>query len=143
MNGMTLIVKTITRLILGFIVVFGVDVILYGHITPGGGFAGGVMLACVFILLFLSFGKDAALSIVPERTLSTWDSIGALCFLGIALFGFTQGLFFKDFISSGTPLRLISGGTIMWSNIAIGIKVSAGLFAVFAALALFRFGGER
>jgi multicomponent Na+:H+ antiporter subunit B len=143
MNGMTLIVKTITRLILGFIIVFAVSIVFYGHITPGGGFAGGVMLACVFILLVLAFGKDTAFRIVGEKALSAWDCIGALGFMGIALFGFTQGVFFKDFLTSGTPLRLISGGTIMWSNIAIGIKVSASLFAVFVALALFRINRER
>ena len=143
MNGMTIIVKTITRLILGFIIVFAVSIVFYGHITPGGGFAGGVMLACVFILLVLAFGKDTALRIAGEKALSAWDCVGALGFMGIALFGFTQGVFFKDFLTSGTPLRLISGGTIMWSNIAIGIKVSAGLFAVFVALALFRINRER
>jgi len=142
MNGMTLIVKTITRLILGFIIVFAASIVFYGHITPGGGFAGGVMLACVFILLVLAFGKDTALHIIGEKALSAWDCIGALGFMGIALFGFTQGVFFKDFLTSGTPLRLISGGTIMWSNIAIGVKVSASLFAVFVALALFRITRE-
>ena len=142
MNGMTLIVKTITRLILGFIIVFAVSIVFYGHLTPGGGFAGGVMLACVFILLVLAFGKDTANRIVGEKALSAWDCIGALGFMGIALFGFTQGVFFKDFLTSGTPLRLISGGTIMWSNIAIGIKVFASLFAVFGALALFRINRE-
>jgi len=143
MNGMTLIVKTITRLILGFTIVFAGSIVFYGHITPGGGFAGGVMLACVFILLVLAYGKDSALTIVGEKALSAWDSIGALGFLGIALFGFTQGVFFKDFITSGTPLRLISGGTVMWSNIAIGVKVSASLSAVFVVLALFRMTRER
>ncbi|NQT18078.1 MAG: MnhB domain-containing protein, partial [Planctomycetes bacterium] len=57
---MTPIVKTITRLILGFIVVFSASVILYGHITPGGGFAGGSMLACGFVLLLLAFGKEGS-----------------------------------------------------------------------------------
>ena len=61
MNGMTLIVKTITRLVLGFIVILSASTILYGHITPGGGFAGGVMIACGFILLVLAFGKNTVL----------------------------------------------------------------------------------
>ena len=138
MNGMTLIVKTITRLIIGFIVVFGIQVILYGHITPGGGFAGGVILACAFMLLMLAFGKKAVLDIVSERALSIWDCIGALGFLGIGAGGFFAGYFFTNFITHGTPLRLISGGTLMASNIAIGIKVSASLAAVLAGMALFR-----
>ena len=143
MNGMTLIVKTITRLVLGFIIIYAGSIILYGHLTPGGGFAGGVMLACAFILLVLAMGKNAALAIVSERKLSAWDCIGALAFLAIALLGYVTGDFFTNFIVRGTPLRLISGGTIMWSNIAIGIKVSASLFAVFIALACLRLTGER
>ena len=143
MNGMTLIVKTITRLVLGFIIIYSGSIILYGHLTPGGGFAGGVMLACAFILLVLAMGKNAALDIVTENKLSAWDCIGALAFLAIALIGYVTGDFFTNFIVRGTPLRLISGGTIMWSNIAIGIKVSASLFAVFIALACLRLTGER
>ena len=143
MNGMTLIVKTITRLIFGFIVVFAASIILYGHITPGGGFAGGVMLACAFILLVLAMGGKAALAIITERNLSAWDCIGAFGFLVIALIGLSIGNFFTNFLVRGTPLRLISGGTVMWSNIAIGIKVSACLFAVFLGLVYLRLNGDR
>ena len=143
MKGMTLIVKTITRLIFGFIIVFSASIILYGHITPGGGFAGGVMLACGFILLVLSFGKETALNIVGEKALSVWDCLGALGFLVIAILGFSGGFFFYNFLIKGTPLMLISGGTLMWSNIAIGIKVSASLLAIFIALSIFRMENEK
>ena len=137
MNGMTLIVKTITRLVLGFIIVFGASVVLYGHITPGGGFAGGVILACGFILLVLAFGKKIVLDIVGEWILSAWDSLGALGIFEIIFIGLFGGFAIRHYITEGTPLRLISGGTIMWSNILIGIKVTTFLFAVFMALALF------
>ena len=53
MNGMTLIVKQVTKLVIGFILVYSCAVVLYGHLSPGGGFVGGVMLACGFILLVL------------------------------------------------------------------------------------------
>lgn len=143
MNGMSLIVKTTTRLLFGFIIIFGVSIVLYGHITPGGGFAGGVMLACAFALLVLAFGKKIVLDIISEKTISEWECIGALGFLLIAILGFFGGPFFLNIISRGTPFRLISGGTIIWSNIAIGIKVSTGLFAVFVALVVFRIVRER
>ena len=143
MNGMTVIVKTITRLILGFILIFAVSTVLYGHITPGGGFAGGVMLACGFVLLVLAFGKAVALNIVNEKGLEVWDSVGSLMFWGIAVAGFSVGMYFTGFLDRGDPLRLISGGTILWSNIGIGIKVSAGILAAFIALAQFRMSGKR
>ncbi|MFC1490693.1 MnhB domain-containing protein [Candidatus Latescibacterota bacterium] len=138
MNGMTLIVKTATRLVVGFIVVFAAYMIFYGHLSPGGGFAGGTILACGFILIFLSFGKDSALAFMGDRELTLMDCLGAFGFFLIALIGFTNGAFFSNFIPRGTPLRLISGGTIMWSNIAIGIKVFASLYAVFLALVFLR-----
>jgi len=142
MKGMSLIVRTITRLLAGFILVYGAHIVLYGHLTPGGGFAGGVMLACGFILLVLSFGKEGALEIVSENAASAWDCIGALLFLFIALLGFTGRYFFFNFMGKGTQFDLISAGTPMWSNIAIGIKVWACLFLVFLMLAVFRMRDE-
>jgi len=142
MKGMSLIVRTITRLLVGFILVYGAHIVLYGHLTPGGGFAGGVMLACALILLVLAFGMKAALDIVSENAASAWDCIGALLFLLIALLGFTGQYFFKNFADKGTPFDLISAGTLMWSNIAIGIKVGACLFLVFLVLAVFRIRDE-
>ena len=55
MAGMTIIVKTISSWVKVLIIVFGVYIILFGHLTPGGGFAGGVILASSYILLMLAF----------------------------------------------------------------------------------------
>ncbi|MBA7558891.1 hypothetical protein ES708_00501 [subsurface metagenome] len=138
MNGMTLIVKTVTRLILGFIVVFGASIVIYGHITPGGGFAGGVMLSCAMILLVLSMGKTVVFDVFSEKKLSAWDTLAVLGIIEIMFIGLYGFFSLHSFFTEGTPLRLLSGGTIMWSNLNIGIKVSAFLFAVFMALAVFR-----
>ena len=45
-KGMTSIVKTVVRFTMGIIIIFGAYIVIYGHLTPGGGFAGGVILAC-------------------------------------------------------------------------------------------------
>ena len=52
-EGLSLIVKNITRLLSAFILLYGIYVVLYGHVSPGGGFTGGVILAAG--LLFTSF----------------------------------------------------------------------------------------
>jgi multisubunit Na+/H+ antiporter MnhB subunit len=135
--GMTLIVKTIGRLVINFIILFGVYIILYGHITPGGGFPGGVIVATAFILIMLAYGRDTALRKFGDTTASLLDNFGALSFLVIGLLGFLGGYFFINFLSPGTPFDLFSAGTIPLSNIAIGLKVSASLYAVFMALAIF------
>lgn len=143
MSGMTLIVKTITRLILGFIIVFAAGIILFGHITPGGGFAGGVMIACAFILLVLANGKKTVLDIFGDKAISNWDCAAILSVFEILVIGLFGQVFFKHYFTEGTPLRLISGGTIMWSNIAIGIRVSVFLFAAFMSLIVFRIIREK
>ena len=140
-QGMTLIVKTITRLVAAFIATYGIYIVLYGHLTPGGGFAGGVILACGFVLLVLAFGKDFALGILSQRGASIWDCLGAFAFLIVALLGYIGGTFFYNVIAKGKPFHLVSAGTIPLANIAIGIKVGACLFGVFIALVLFRMRG--
>ena len=137
-TGMTIIVKTITDFVVGFIVLFGAYIVLYGHITPGGGFAGGVIVACGFILIMLSHGRDVAYARLGEKTASILDSAGALAFLTIAWLGVSGGYFFLNVFAKGTPFRLLSSGTILANNLAIGLKVASSLFLVFSALAVFR-----
>ena len=138
MKGMTLIVKTITDFVVAFIVVFGAYIVLYGHLTPGGGFAGGVLIACAFILLMLAHGRDAAFARFPEKLAHIFDSGGAIAFLAIGFLGLSGGFFFLNVFGRGEMFRLFSSGMIFPLNIAIAFKVGSSLFLVFAALAMFR-----
>ena len=138
MKGMTIIVKTITDFVAAFIVVFGAYIVLYGHLTPGGGFAGGVIIACAFILLMLAHGRDVAFARLPEKAGHILDSSGALAFLLIGWVGVTGGFFFLNVFGRGDMFRLLSSGMILPLNIAIAFKVGSSLFLVFAALAIFR-----
>ena len=133
-KGMSLIVKTITRLTVGLILLFGIYIVLHGHLSPGGGFAGGVIIALCFVHLMLAFGKDTAVRKVSKNLASNLESIGALMFLSIALLGLIKGSFFLNILGKGTPFNLFSSGTILLSNIAISLKVGVGLFAIFLAL---------
>jgi len=138
MNGMSPIVKATTKVFMGFITVYSLNIIAYGHLTPGGGFAGGTMWACGFILLVLAFGKEDAFKIVSQRAASVADCLAAFTFLLVAILGISAGGFFVNFLSKGKEFNLVSAGTLLWLNIAIGIKVSACLFGVFVALAIFK-----
>ena len=134
--GMSLIVKTVTRLTVGLILLYGIYIVLHGHLSPGGGFAGGVIIALSFVHLMLAFGKDVAAAKVSANLASNLESIGALMFLGVALFGFLGGSFFLNILEKGVPFKLFSAGTIILSNIAISLKVGIGLFAIFLALVI-------
>lgn len=137
-KGMSIIVKTITRLTVGLILLYGIYIVSHGHVSPGGGFAGGVIIALSFIHLILAYGKETALKKLSEARASFLENLGAILFLSIALLGFTGGYFFLNFIPKGEPFRLFSAGLIPLYNIAISLKVGAGLFAIFIALVLLK-----
>ncbi|NQT33495.1 MAG: hypothetical protein HQ594_07475 [Candidatus Omnitrophica bacterium] len=142
-KGMSLIVKTITRLTVGLILLYGVYIVMHGHLSPGGGFAGGVIIALSFINIMLAYGKEDAFKKLSRAAASMWESIGAIMFLGIALLGFTGGYFFLNFLNKGEPFKLFSAGIIPLCNIAISFKVGAGVFAIFVALILLKIDVEK
>ena len=146
MKGMTIIVKTIASWVKVLIFLFGIYIVLFGHLTPGGGFAGGVILASSYILLMLAFGREFAEENLSLPVTSKLDCVGAFLFAAIALCGLIYGAagFFWNFIHQkylvGTDyeFNLVSAGTIPLSNIAIGLKVGASLFLVVLVLSMFR-----
>jgi len=148
MKGMTVIVKTISSWVKILIFLFGIYIILFGHLTPGGGFAGGVILASSYVLLMLAFGREFVEQNLSLPVASKLDCVGALLFAAIALFGLLYGAanFFYNFIhqewlaGKETAFNLVSAGTIPLSNIAIGLKVGASLFLVVLVLSAFRPG---
>jgi len=133
-TGMTLIVKTITRLTVGLILIYGIYIVLRGHISPGGGLAGGVIIALSFIHLMLAFGKERVLNKLDQEKCIFLMSIAALIFLLLCA---------RSFISAATApineghFKLFSAGLIPFCDIAVSILVGAGLFAIFLALVSF------
>ena len=138
MKGMTVIVKTISSWVKVLIVLFGIYIILFGHLTPGGGFAGGVILASSYVLLMLAFGRELVEKNLPSSLSSRLDCLGAFAFGMIAILGFVfGGAFFAHFlVEHGQEFKLISAGAIPLSNIAIGLKVGASLFLVIFSLSI-------
>jgi len=136
-KGMTPIVKTVVRFAMGIVFMFGWYIIIYGHLTPGGGFAGGTILACGYVLLTLAFGKEVSLAKMIDRWASIIDNSAALLFAGIAIAGLAFGYFFLNFPPHGKPFSLVSAGLIPLYNILIGLKVTSSLFAIFLALSIF------
>ncbi len=147
MKGMTVIVKTVSSWVKVLIFLFGIYIILFGHLSPGGGFAGGVILASSYVLLMLAFGREFVEKNLPLPIASRLDCLGAFLFALIAILGLVVGgSFFVNFLYQkylpGEPFNLVSGGTIPLSNLAIGLKVGASLFLVIFALSMFRYDSE-
>lgn len=136
MKGMSPIVRNVASLIGGFVMLYGAYVCCTGHLAPGGGFAGGVIIMAGVVMMVLAFGGERAHELMAENRCHVADGSGALAFAVIALIGLLFGTFFKNFLPPGKVHRFFSGGTILVSNIAIGLKVAAGLVGIFLALVL-------
>jgi multicomponent Na+:H+ antiporter subunit B len=140
MKGMTIIVKKTTQLIAGMVFMYGVYVIVHGHLTPGGGFAGGVILAGSFILLILAFGSDF-INLTKEEAGSTlYENLATLMVIFLAISGLLIGarVFFLNWLPKGTVGELVSAGMLPLYNIFVGIEVASSILTIFLALVIFK-----
>lgn len=122
----SIMVRTSVPVIMLFSVVVGLYIILHGHLTPGGGFPGGAVLASAFILQFLAFRKTPNLSAFKAA-----ESLAGLSLLAVGILGlFIEGSFFANFLDTGTVGSLFSAGTTVILYTLIGAKVAAELSAI-------------
>ncbi|MFH1368167.1 MAG: MnhB domain-containing protein [Elusimicrobiota bacterium] len=139
MKGMTLIVKTVTRLTLGLIMLFGFYIFMHGHVSHGVGFAGGVIIALGFIHLMLAYGKKYAAAKIGEKQAYLLKNSGLLILLAISAAGFMYGKgFLGNFLGNGKPFELFSAGIMLLFNTAICAVVAGCLYLVFITLVEFK-----
>ena len=140
MKGMTLIVKKTTQLLAGLIFLYGIYVIIHGHLTPGGGFAGGVLIAGSFILLILANGSDFMKLTKEEIGSTIYENLAILVAVFLAVSGMLFGakIFFLNWLPKGTLGELVSAGMVPLYNIFIGIEVAASILSIFLALVIFK-----
>lgn len=120
----------LARKLAPFILLFGCYLITYGHLSPGGGFQGGVVLASGMMLLLLSRGVASIQEFFPFRAISAVEVIGFLAFLAVGFVGFVVGgHFLRNFmsVSVGESVELPHSGFIFLLNLIIGVKVGAGM----------------
>ena len=148
MKEMSTIVKTIANISFPFIIIYGLYVIAHGHLTPGGGFQGGAVVASGLVLMLIAYNAEWVSQRIKESHLSVLESIGALCFIIVAFLGiWFGGAFFTNFLVGteslfgGIPINgaadINTGGTLPLMNFAVGLKVIAGLFAIVYIMAHF------
>jgi len=140
-QGLSLIVKTIIRWIKGFVFLFGLYLMLTGDRSTGGGFAGGIILACSFILMVLALGGQETLKHMSKVFAFNLVSIGMLIMLALAIGGKIFGdAFFANFLKPLTPEArpLLVSGTMPLFDLGVLITVFADVFMVFIILAAIR-----
>ena len=137
--GMSLIVQTATRLSVGFVLLYGINIVMRGHVSCGGGFVGGVIIALTFINIMLAYGKDAGLKKLPKVVSLFFSTRGILLLFSLVLLCFVVGYLFLDAASNGDPFSLYNAGVISFGQIEIALKAGTGMFAIFSVVLLLRY----
>ena len=119
-----LILKEGSKIVLPFILLTGAYIFIHGHLTPGGGFPGGSVIASGFLLMMLSYPRY----FLKKGRVSITESIAGTVFAIMGLLGIVVASYFlENFLPLGEPGMLLSAGIIPIIYIAIGFKVGAEL----------------
>jgi multisubunit Na+/H+ antiporter MnhB subunit len=133
------ILKTIAQKLFPLILMFGFYLTLHGHLSPGGGFQGGVVMGTAIILLALSYGINETEKRFKDKELSMIEKIAILIFIFLGMIGILKGYpFFKDVFPLGQSGCLVSAGMMIALNLVISLKVAAGITGIFYALVKYR-----
>lgn len=128
----TTIRNTAVRALFPFVLVFGVYILLNGHLSPGGGFSGGSILGAGMILLDVSLGVETVRKFF-SGTVFNVIRVGALCFYCAAITWLSicgaNGL--DNHIGTGIPGNLFSAGLILPINLAVGCVVASTMYTFY------------
>jgi len=116
-----------SRALFGIIIMTGVYISVHGHLTPGGGFPGGTMIASSVLLLYLS--DDSFRTKIKGFKLLEGFMGSLYVLIGIAGI-FVSGYFLDNFLSTGIVGELISAGLIPIIYVIIGLKVGSEISSI-------------
>lgn len=112
------------------VLLFGFYVMLYGHISPGGGFQGGIIVASAIV--FLALGTETKSRLTNTTVLSRIETIAFLALILTSISGvFFESGFFSNPIKPGTSLSV---NFIILLNIIIGLKVGTSIATMCIAM---------
>ncbi|MDA3870865.1 MAG: sodium:proton antiporter [Candidatus Marinimicrobia bacterium] len=119
------ILQTASSFLVALIVLLGVYIFTHGHLTPGGGFQGGVIIATAFLLLLLS---DVNMKF-NHTILQVVESFSGVFYVVIGIIGLvlTVGFLNSKIIPLGEYGTLFSAGAIPIIYSLIGLKVGSEL----------------
>lgn len=133
------ILQKVACVLVPMIMIFGIYIILNGHLSPGGGFSGGAIIGAGLILYLNAFGFAKTERFFTEKTYKR------VCFFSLAFYCLAKSYSFytgandlHSGIPLGTPGAILSSGLILPLNICVGLVVACTMYAFYA---LFRKGG--
>ncbi len=129
------ILKRVASIILPFVFIYGIYVILHGHVSAGGSFAGGIIVGLSFIAFSTIYGIDKGRAKLPEKVLIFTESYGTLWYGIMGMVGIFKGVPFLTNklagIDLGVPGALSSAGLISLIGLGVGIRVASTMVTLF------------
>ena len=107
-------------------------IILHGHLSPGGGFQGGVLMVALVALLYMGHGYEETVNSLSYHILHTSEGLASIFYVALGLLGVAMGAQFAQNVlyTHGAIGDLYSAGTIFWMNVTVGIKVITGVGSI-------------
>ena len=118
--------------LLPLMLVFMMYIILHGHLSPGGGFQGGVLMVAVVTILYLGRGYETTVRSLSAGFLHGAEGFASIVYVALAMMGVAVGATFCQNIlyKHGAIGDLYSAGTIFWMNLTVGVKVLTGVGSI-------------
>ncbi len=117
------IFRTAAWMFFPFLLVLGAYIVIHGHLTPGGGFQGGAILAAAFFVPLLA----SPASPFNHHTAILVEGLAGAAFILIGLAGMFGGEFLTPFFGKGAAGALFSARSLPILYLAIGLKVGSEL----------------
>lgn len=126
------ILQTVARILVPPIVIFGIYVILGGHLGPGGGFSGGAVIGAGLILYVNAFGFAKTERFFNEKTYKKISVCALGCYCLAKSYSFYTGAnHIESIIPLGTPGAILSSGLILVLNICVGLVVAGTMYTFY------------
>ena len=114
-------------LLLPLTLLVGLDIVAHGHVTPGGGFQGGIMLATALHLVYVAGRYRSLEQLRPMPLFENGEAAGVAAFAVLGFAGMAvAGPYLANILPFGTFGQLLSAGTVPLLNIAVGLAVGSG-----------------
>lgn len=133
------ILQTTARILVPPIFIFGIYIILAGHLGPGGGFSGGAVIGAGLILYLNAFGFAKTEKFFTAKTYRRMSFCALACYSVAKSYSFYTGANeIESVIPLGTPGAILSSGLILLLNICVGVVVAGTMYTFYC---MFRKGG--
>ncbi|MBE9548178.1 MAG: Na(+)/H(+) antiporter subunit B [Proteobacteria bacterium] len=119
------IVQTTLSIMFPIIMLFGVYIFINGHLTPGGGFQGGAVVASALLFFMLARPNDS----ISHKLLMKIESLSGFTYVVLGVLGVILAGGFLDnrVLGLGEFGSLFSAGLIPLIYILVGLKVGSEL----------------